>query len=363
MRGARSMFFMDVAFLSIAIGCSLAIYGNYAALHGPLLYDDKAAVLQMPVVTGAAPLEHMWHVDFWGTELASPESHKSWRPLVTLTFAANYAIHGPSPFGYHVVNTALHVVVSAAVLPATRAAIDSGGEVDFSPGLASILFAVHPVHVEAVQNVVGRAELLMSLGYLGGFLTYTCAIGCGSCGTSSDLTRQLAGLLLALSSTLVSTLCKETGVTLPLLCVAWDITVACRLHPLHVVQWAAYLLVLPLCRPGVVRRPPRLAEARKLSYLLIRCGLLTAGGTAISLWRFSRNGGTSPSFNAFANPGICISLLEQNSYLSPLTSLSERRLLESLARQPRCSRTCYTGHSRSPGSGLSTFGSSCGHRL
>ena len=111
---------IDAALLVGALGCIACIFCSDSALHGPLLYDDKAAVLQMPVVVGTAPLSHAWEVDFWGTPMTSADSHKSWRPLVTLAYAANYASHGEQTFGYHVVNVAIHAAVSAVVLPATQ---------------------------------------------------------------------------------------------------------------------------------------------------------------------------------------------------------------------------------------------------
>ena len=47
-------------------------------------------MLGNPVVTGRAPLRDVWRRDYWGTPLASSESHKSWRPATTLTFRFDY---------------------------------------------------------------------------------------------------------------------------------------------------------------------------------------------------------------------------------------------------------------------------------
>lgn len=40
------------------------------------------------------------------------QSHKSYRPLCVLTFRWNYSLHGLEPYGYHLVNMLLHLVVS-----------------------------------------------------------------------------------------------------------------------------------------------------------------------------------------------------------------------------------------------------------
>ena len=99
------------AYSAAAAALALAIFATPRRLSGPFLYDDKAAVLRNPVVVGAAPLEAAWTRDFWGEhELRDPQSHKSWRPLVTLSYRANFVLAGnqASPWGFHAVNAALH---------------------------------------------------------------------------------------------------------------------------------------------------------------------------------------------------------------------------------------------------------------
>ena len=311
----------DLILIGLVIGTVVALYGNILALRGPLLYDDKAAILQNPVVLGQVPLDRVWAVDFWGVnEVASPASHKSWRPLVTLTYCANYFLHGPDPFGYHVVNCGLHAAVTVVVLPAMRAALGDcrpHASQSHAPALAMFLFAVHPVHVEAVQNIVGRAEVLMSLLYLSGFVLYTrLAHTTGRADGEllpASRCRQLAAIGVALLFTLGATLCKETGITLPLLCAAWDVLVACRrlAHPAAVGHWIGYLLSVPLLRPGVLDQPrsllPSTLELRhcwlkRVRWATLRLVLLAAGGGLLCSWRLARNGGTMPTFNAFENP-------------------------------------------------------------
>lgn len=44
---------------------------------------------------------------------------------------------------------------------------------DLASFVSALLFAVHPIHTEAVTGVVGRAETLSSLFYLGALIMYT----------------------------------------------------------------------------------------------------------------------------------------------------------------------------------------------
>jgi hypothetical protein len=85
-----------------------------------------------------------------------PGSHLSYRPLTTISFRFNHYFHGLRPFGYHVVNIALHAAVTALFTVATRRMLNSAPTAVF----AGILFAVHPLHVEVATNIIGRAESL-----------------------------------------------------------------------------------------------------------------------------------------------------------------------------------------------------------
>src|SRR5207237_1160468 len=79
-----------------------------------------------------------------------------YRPLVIAGFALDWLLGSTAWF--HTVNLAWHAAASVAVAALARRWMDSTGAL-----VAGLLFAVHPVHVEAVANVVGRAELMAAL--------------------------------------------------------------------------------------------------------------------------------------------------------------------------------------------------------
>lgn len=71
--------------------------------------------------------------------------------------------------------------------------------------LSTLLFAVHPVHVEAVSGIVGRADILAAITFFLAFLSY-----------NKSLTSQRCSnvfLLLTVVLAGISMLCKENGVT------------------------------------------------------------------------------------------------------------------------------------------------------
>ena len=95
----------------------------------------------------ATPLRSVFSNDFWGLPLSDPESHKSYRPLTVLSFRLNHYLHGLWSPGFHVVNIAMHGIVCLLFFRTC-----CGYGFGFASSLiASLLFASHPIHTEAVS--------------------------------------------------------------------------------------------------------------------------------------------------------------------------------------------------------------------
>ncbi|CAM9712374.1 unnamed protein product, partial [Discosporangium mesarthrocarpum] len=152
-----------------------------STLWGSFVWDDRPAVLDNRDVRTDTSWRDMWINDFWGQAMDDPNSHKSYRPLTTLTYrfggtavdrlathstakasAAKDTALTPAPdprfgMGYHLVNVLVHSLTCVGTLLLSRR-VFSGQEL---PALmSSLLFTTHPVHVEAVAPLVGRADLL-----------------------------------------------------------------------------------------------------------------------------------------------------------------------------------------------------------
>jgi hypothetical protein len=135
----------------------LCIFLN--SLHGELIFDDVHAVQRNKDVLGGTTLSELFLNDFWGEPISSNSSHKSYRPFTVLTFRANHMIHGMHPTGYHFVNVAFHALVSALSERVYTVLLKDSAVAE----TAALLFALHPVHCEAVASIVGRAEVFGAL--------------------------------------------------------------------------------------------------------------------------------------------------------------------------------------------------------
>ena len=71
----------------------------------------RPAILDNALVTGAGA-GSLLTSDYWGVPLSHSESHKSYRPLTSLSFRLNYLMSGPDPRSFHLTNVLLHGLVS-----------------------------------------------------------------------------------------------------------------------------------------------------------------------------------------------------------------------------------------------------------
>ncbi len=126
--------------------------------HG-FVYDDLHVIVNNPLIHTLAN---------WSSILASPWSGPElYRPLTLLTLALDWSISGGNPHVFHAANVLFHCVATGLVFLLVRAYLPPLGAT-----AAALCFAVHPVHVEAVANVVGRAEVLAALFVVAAALVY-----------------------------------------------------------------------------------------------------------------------------------------------------------------------------------------------
>uniref|UniRef100_A0A674MSR5 dolichyl-phosphate-mannose--protein mannosyltransferase n=1 Tax=Takifugu rubripes TaxID=31033 RepID=A0A674MSR5_TAKRU len=192
--------------------------------------------------------------DFWGTLLTHSGSHKSFRPLCTLSFRLNYAVHGLRPWGYHLLNVALHVLVTALFTAFTRPLLGRG---PWSL-LAGLLFASHPIHTEAVAGVVGRADVGAAAFFLLSLFCYARHCRLRRDTRTRVVGRRWAWMLGGLGCAAASMLWKEQGVTVLAVSAVYDLFVFQRLRLTQVFKKKVLLSLAALASWGGVLLAARL---------------------------------------------------------------------------------------------------------
>ncbi|GLD51929.1 protein O-mannosyl-transferase TMTC4 isoform X3 [Lates japonicus] len=147
--------------VTVALVALLCFINSY---DGEFVFDDSEAIVNNKDLKPTTPLNNIWTNDFWGSNLSSNSSHKSYRPLTVLTFRLNYLLAGGlHPVGFHVLNIILHAVISAlmidvfAILIGGLAYDEKDRILNHAPKtslLAALFFAAHPVHTESGKDWV-----------------------------------------------------------------------------------------------------------------------------------------------------------------------------------------------------------------
>ena len=174
-------------------------------LSNDFVFDDTPAIVENPLVSGGAPLAEVFTTNFWGGR-ANYEHVTTYRPLTTIVMRATWGLGGGSPAAFHGVNLLLHGLCVALVFGLVF--MVSGGRMAqavFSAGL----FAVLPVHVEAIAGAVNIAELLTAA-------FYTAALLCALTACDGDEDDPRGGWWVgAVVLFLCAAFSKEHGLTWP----------------------------------------------------------------------------------------------------------------------------------------------------
>lgn len=137
-----------------------ATYAN-ALLWGVFQFDDYNVIVGNPAV-------HSWQA--WWADIGH-----GIRPLLKLSYTLDWSL-GWGASGFHLTNLLIHAGNTVLVWRLTAAFLRSSGRLAASARLVgtttALLFAVHPIHTEAVTYISGRSSSLMTLCYLGGMLCY-----------------------------------------------------------------------------------------------------------------------------------------------------------------------------------------------
>lgn len=193
------------------------------SLGNDFTYDDVDMVRENARIRSLTNVREIWLSDWWYAApsdegVVDPNRDRLYRPLTLFSFALNYALHGLSPLGFHLLNVLLHALASGLVLVFARRLLRD----DLAAIVAALLFAVHPVHAEAVANIVGRAEVLAAVLLLGGLLllmpeTPRDARPGAAPSADSPGGRRIAA---AAALFLLALLAKETAICYPVLALA-----------------------------------------------------------------------------------------------------------------------------------------------
>ena len=182
-------------------------------------WDDIENLLENPNYRGLGWIELRW--------MLTTFHMSNYRPLTWMTYGLDYLLWGMAPFGYHLTSLFLHAAsavvfyfVALRLLSLALPAAFSREEIAprASAGLAALVFAVHPLRVEAVAWASARNDVLSGFLLLWTVLCYLRAVA-----PAQRHPIRRGWMISALGIYGLSLFAKGTGVVLPAALLVLDV--------------------------------------------------------------------------------------------------------------------------------------------
>lgn len=193
-------------------------------LPNTFIWDDWEQIFENSFLRSSDGIGRIFATNVWGFE---GKGTNYYRPLMHLTFYVALRWFGFNPAGYHLISILLHALASALVFLLIRkwsrdSLIALG---------AALLFAAHPIHTENVCWISGYPDLEASLFILLGLLIY--------CSSPRKAWRAAAAASVG-GCFFLGLLSKETGIVLPVVCLAWELFERRGIRAIIRERWAEY---------------------------------------------------------------------------------------------------------------------------
>jgi protein O-mannosyl-transferase len=140
--------------LAVAGVAAAALAASVAGLGNQFVQDDTVLIAENARVHTLASSWRLFALPYW----PPPSSEDLYRPLMSLLTAVEYGLGAGQPLVFRVLSCLLYAGVAVGVLRLARRLLPERIAL-----AVALLFAAHPVHVEAVALGVGQNELLVGL--------------------------------------------------------------------------------------------------------------------------------------------------------------------------------------------------------
>lgn len=185
---------------------AMAVY--FPAFNADFTLDDVPIIEENAFIKSLDKIPAIWTSHYWAGKIDANDTGL-YRPLTLTTYNLQYAITGDNPTPFHILNILLHALVCFVLYKMMNLLF---GDYRLSI-VAGLLYAVHPIHSEAVAGIVGRAEILASLFILTSMISYH----------HWRMKGQMKSLAILIVSTFAAITSKEHGFLIPAILVLQEV--------------------------------------------------------------------------------------------------------------------------------------------
>ena len=192
------VYYNVIAFFSILIISIVVFSGSITKIF--IALDDQAYISDNPFIKSLS----------WENikNIFSTFYNANYHPLTTLLYAIEFKLFGNDASMYHIISLSIHIINSFFVFHLIDKLIGKKWFAIFG----SLIFAVHPMHVESVVWISEQKDVLYSLFYFGGLIVYIKYL--------KD--KKIKKLFFVFILFFLSLLSKSAAVTFPMILLLFD---------------------------------------------------------------------------------------------------------------------------------------------
>lgn len=195
----------------------------YNSLSNEFVFDDESVIQNNQSITSTDNIPKFFTAEDGFHKVIG----RYYRPIVSSSYAIDYSIWGLNPYGFHLTNIIIHILSCLLLYKILSMLFWRYKYRNLFALFSTLIFAVHPVHTEAVSWISGRTDSMVTMFFFASFLfyiEYTKELRFESKEHSLQTVKgnRTIYLILSLFFYSLGLLTKEMIVTMPLIILAYD---------------------------------------------------------------------------------------------------------------------------------------------
>lgn len=195
----------------------------YNSLSNEFVFDDESVIQNNQSITSADNIPKFFTAEDGFHKVIG----RYYRPIVSSSYAIDFSIWGLNPYGFHLTNIIIHILSCLLLYKILSLLFWRYKYRNLFALFSTLIFAVHPVHTEAVSWISGRTDSMVTMFFFASFLfyiEYTKELRFESKEHSLQTVKgnKTIYLLLSLIFYSLGLLSKEMIVTMPFIILAYD---------------------------------------------------------------------------------------------------------------------------------------------
>lgn len=188
----------------------------FNTLSNQFVFDDESVVQNNLSIQSLSSIPKYFTADDGFHKVIG----RYYRPIVSSTYAIDYAIWKLDPWGFHLTNVIIHIIACLLLFALLKEIFRGKKYAVIASLIGTLVFLVHPVHTEAVSWVSGRTDSMVTLFFFASFLYYVKFIHSKEDKKSKDDPQRM--LMWSLIFYFCGLLSKEMIITMPVVIILFD---------------------------------------------------------------------------------------------------------------------------------------------